>query len=155
MPWTKDDPMQRPLLAWCTAWLSAAVYFLAMDAVWLTLMTPRLYRPELGALLGSSFDAVAAVLFYALYFTGMVGLAIAPALQRRRIGMAARRGALLGLVAYGTYDLTNQATLQAWSWKVTLADLAWGCVATMVASALACATALALVRWRARKARAG
>ena len=31
--------------------------------------------------------------------------------------------ALLGLVAYATYDLTNQATLRDWPWRVTMAAL--------------------------------
>ena len=39
-------------------------------------------------------------------------------------------GALLGLVAYATYDLTNQATLRDWPWRVTLADLCWGTFVT-------------------------
>lgn len=134
------------------AWVLAALFFLAMDAVWLTVMTPRLYRPELGPVLRESFDLTAALLFYALYFVGMVGLAIAPALRVQRVSMAAANGALLGLVAYGTYDLTAQATLKGWTWKVTLADLAWGCVATAVACTLACAATLAIMRWHARKA---
>jgi len=46
---------------------------------------------------------------------------------------AAKRGALLGLVAYGTYDLTNWATLRGWSVQVTLMDWAWGTFATAVA----------------------
>ena len=35
-------------------------------------------------------------------------------------------GALFGLVAYATYDLTNQATVKNWPMIVTLVDLAWG-----------------------------
>ncbi len=119
------------------AWTLAALFFLAMDAVWLSLMTPRLYLPLIGSLLRQPFDMVAAVLFYIVYVSGMVGLAIAPALQARSIGQAAFRGGMLGFVAYATYDLTNQATLQGWSWTITLADLAWGTSATAAACALA------------------
>lgn len=35
-------------------------------------------------------------------------------------------GAALGLVAYGTYDLTNYALLKAWPLAMTIADMAWG-----------------------------
>jgi uncharacterized membrane protein len=36
---------------------------------------------------------------------------------------------MLGLVAYATYDLTNQATLKTWSTTITL-DMAWGVLVT-------------------------
>jgi hypothetical protein len=58
---------------------------------------------------------------------------LAPAAPRgwaETLGMAA----LLGLVAYGTYDLTNLATVKAWPWIVTLVDMAWG---TVLATAVA------------------
>ncbi len=37
-------------------------------------------------------------------------------------------GAVYGLVLYGVYDLTNLAVLDKWSMRMTLADIAWGCV---------------------------
>jgi uncharacterized membrane protein len=55
-------------------------------------------------------------------------------------------GALLGLVAYGTYDLTNQATLKDWPWVVTLTDLAWGAFVTGAAAWVACTVALRRTR---------
>lgn len=131
------------------AWLLAAAVFLAMDLLWLGYMTPRLYRPALGRLLREDFELLPALLFYLFYLSGMLGLAIAPALVDRRIAGAAWRGALLGLVAYGAYDLTNQATLSGWPWAVTLADLAWGSAATAAASAVSCAAILAIDRRRA------
>jgi uncharacterized membrane protein len=130
------------------AWILAAVFFLALDAVWLTLMTPRLYQPVIGHLLRQPFDMLAAVLFYVVYVSGMVSLAIAPALAARSIAQAAARGAALGFVAYATYDLTNQATLQGWSWSITLADLAWGTTVTGTACTL---SAWVVLKWLARR----
>jgi uncharacterized membrane protein len=37
-------------------------------------------------------------------------------------------GALLGLIAYGTYDLSNYATLRDWPLALTALDMAWGAV---------------------------
>ena len=45
------------------------------------------------------------------------------------------RGAVFGLTAYGTYDLTNQATLRDWPTIVTIIDLAWGSTLTAVVAA--------------------
>jgi uncharacterized membrane protein len=112
----------------------AALAFLALDAVWLTTMASRLYRPEIGHVMREDFDAWAAAAFYAVYLCGMVGFVVMPATSGRG---AAMRGALFGLVAYATYDLTNQATIRNWSWTVTLADLCWGTFATACAAAVA------------------
>jgi len=77
---------------------------------------------------------VAAAAFYVLYLAGLVVLVVLPATGASD---ALLRGALFGLVAYATYDLTNQATLRDWPWIVTLADLAWGTFVTAVASVAA------------------
>lgn len=117
------------------AYAGTAVVFLAFDAVWLTTMADRLYRPALGALMLERFVLAPAILFYALYIVGIVVFAIAPALAEGRWLGALWRGALLGLIAYATYDLTNQATLRGWAWRVTVADLCWGTFVTAAAAA--------------------
>lgn len=117
------------------AYLAAGVVFLIIDAIWLTTMADTLYRPLLGDRLTPQFHLLPAVLFYLIYVGGMVFLAILPALATGGLGKALLNGAVLGLVAYATYDLTNQATLRDWPLTVTLADIAWGTVVTAVASA--------------------
>lgn len=110
--------------------------FLALDACWLTFMGPRLYRPQLGGLMASAVDWTAAVLFYVLYMTGILLFAVVPALESGRPAGAVARGAVFGLIAYATYDLTNQATLLGWPWSVTAADLVWGTFASGIAAGL-------------------
>lgn len=41
-------------------------------------------------------------------------------------------GGLFGLMAYGTYDFSNMATLKTWSWKLASFDMAWGAFVTAV-----------------------
>lgn len=125
-----------------SAYCLAAAFFLVLDAIWLTTMADRLYRPALGHLLAPQFALAPAAVFYLLYVAGMAGSAIAPALAAGTAGVALRRGAALGLLAYATYDLTNQATLRDWPWTVTLADLAWGTCATGLAAWAAAAVLL-------------
>lgn len=128
------------------SYLAAAVLFLGMDAVWLTLAGPRLYRPELGALLLDSYKLAPAAIFYLLYVVGIVIFAIQPAVTTGRWQTALVYGALFGFFAYGTYDFTNLATLKGWSLLVTFVDLAWGTFATGVSAALAYAIVAAFVR---------
>ncbi len=130
-------------------YVAVAVIFLAADSLWLSLAGDALYRRQLGPLLLDNFRSGPAALFYALYVAGIVVFAVAPADLARRFSTAAGRGAFFGLVAYGTYDLTNLATLKGWSGLVTVADLAWGAVAT----ALAAGFGFALTRSRGAQTR--
>jgi uncharacterized membrane protein len=129
-----------PLATYGIAYLSTAVVFLALDAVWLSQMADRLYRPAIGHLMADGFSLPPAVLFYVLYIAGVVFFAVAPALESRRPVLSALgHGALLGLLCYATYDLTNQATLKGWPWHITLLDLVWGATLTGTAAAAAAA----------------
>lgn len=116
------------------AYVVALGCFLVLDACWLGLVGPSLYRPRIGALMAAGVDWSAVALFYPLYLAGLLAFAIAPALRPPRARAALARGALFGLVAYATYDLTNQATLAGWPWLVTVADLAWGTFASGAAA---------------------
>ncbi len=117
------------------AYIATAVVFLALDAAWLSTMADRLYRPALGRLMADKVDFAAAALFYPLYIVGIVVFAVAPAVASGRWASALGLGALFGLIAYATYDLTNQATLRDWPWRVTLVDLGWGTFVTAAAAA--------------------
>lgn len=116
------------------AYLATGVVFLVLDAIWLTVVAQRFYRPLMGAMLLDGFKLVPAALFYIIYLAGIVVFAIAPALASDRWQTAAGYGAFLGLVAYATYDLTNHATLRNWPLTVTIADLCWGAFVTASAA---------------------
>jgi uncharacterized membrane protein len=112
----------------------------ALDAVWLTTMLPT-YQHALGTLLNPTPALAPAGLFYLLYAVGVVVLVVLPGIETPRWDAVAVRGALFGLVAYGTYDLTNQATLRNWPMGLTVLDMAWGTVLTAIAATVAHAIA--------------
>jgi len=81
---------------------------------------------------------IAAVLFYILYAIGVSYFIVAPAVAGSLTWYAVLlRAAFFGLIAYGTYDLTNQATVINWSMAVTVVDMLWGAGMTGVASLIA------------------
>lgn len=123
-------------MQYIVAYLVAALAFGAMDAVWLNTMFTRLYKPEIGELLGDLRWAPA-LIFYLLYLVGIQIFAVAPALKSGQWTTALIYGALFGLFCYATYDLTNHATMKVWSIKVTVLDIIWGTFATGTASAIA------------------
>jgi len=104
--------------------------FLAIDAVWLFTMSGRFYKAQLGDLMRDQPDLAVALLFYLFYVAGVLVLAVMPGVDAGSVVKAAAYGALLGFVAYGTYDITNLATVRDWPVIVTVVDLVWGSVLT-------------------------
>ena len=123
-------------MPYIAAYLGAAVVFCLMDFIWLTLIAKSFYQSQMGALMAVDVRIVPAIIFYVLYLAGLVLFAISPALREQNWLMAVGLGLALGLVAYGSYDLTNMATLKGWSLSLTLVDIAWGAFVSAV-SALA------------------
>lgn len=121
-------------MKWFIAYVGAALGMLVLDALWLSIAAKRLYRPALGDLVIDGFRPAPAAFFYLLYVAGIVALAVHPGLAEGKWSAALWRGVVLGLVAYGTYDLTNQATLRHWPISVTALDMAWGAFLTGLAS---------------------
>lgn len=118
------------------AYVVTALVFLGIDSIWLTAMGRSWYRPRLGHILLEQYNFTPAVVFYGIYIGGIVLFAVSPAMSSERWTVAAINGALLGLVAYGTYDLTNQATIRGWPLSVTLIDLGWGSLLTAAAATI-------------------
>jgi uncharacterized membrane protein len=102
------------------------VVFFALDFTWLSIATGRIYKPYLGDLLAEQPKLGVAAVFYLAYVVGIVALAVVPGLREGSVVGALWRGALFGLLAYATYDLTNLSTIRAWPWQVSAIDMVWG-----------------------------
>ncbi|MFT5933263.1 MAG: putative membrane protein [Hydrogenophaga sp.] len=102
-----------------------------LDGLWLGLIAREFYRSQMVAVAAESFNMVPAAIFYFLYPLGVLFVALTPPAQGWAEALG--RSALLGLVAYGVYDMTNMATLKAWSLKLALTDMAWGTFITAMA----------------------
>jgi len=137
------QPLGDDAVTYIVAYIASLIVFGALDAIWLTTMTSRIYRPVLGDILLSDLRVAPALAFYLLYPVGLVVFAAMPALRAGSAGTALAHGALFGLIAYATYDLTNYATLRSWTLQITLIDLAYG---TVVAGLTALA-AYQAARW--------
>jgi uncharacterized membrane protein len=111
---------------------AALVVFLVIDAIWLKMAAYPLFERHIGALLRDDVQMGVAAAFYVFYVAGVVYFAVLPALEAERLGRAAFNGALLGFLAYGTYEATNMATIRGWSWEMVAIDTAWGMALTAV-----------------------
>ena len=124
------------MIVYPLAYVTVTIVFVLLDAAWLTVMGPVLYKPALGDILADKVRLAPAIVFYLLYPIGIAIFAVLPALRAGSVGHAAVYGALFGLFAYATYDLTNAATLRQWTTQITLADMAWGAIATGLAATI-------------------
>lgn len=118
--------------------LIALVALLAIDLVWIGVIARAWYAKWLGDLMAAKFSLAPAALFYVLYAIGISYFVVQPAVAAgSAVSTVFMRGAFLGLLAYATYDLTNQATLRHWPVTLTVVDMAWGALLTGVVATIA------------------
>jgi len=109
-------------------YLITFVCFFLIDMVWLGLIAKGFYRKHLGEMLSSKVNWAAAILFYILFIFGLVVFVVRRAAIQNSPLNALLLGALLGLICYATYDLTNLATMKNFPLVVTVVDMIWGTV---------------------------
>ncbi|PYE35950.1 putative membrane protein [Rhizobium sp. PP-F2F-G38] len=131
--------MKTYLIAYAGTLLS----FLVVDAVWLGLVARTFYRDQLGDLMSPQPNLTVAAVFYLFFAAAIVILAVLPGLRAGSMMTTIGYGAVLGLAAYGTYDITNLSTLRNWPAMLSVVDMIWGTFLT----ALGAACGLMAVRW--------
>ena len=80
-------------MMYAVTYLAILLPFGMLDAVWLSLMGPRLYRPTLGDILLTNVNLPAAIAFYLIYPIGILVFATLPALKAGSVGPALMYGA--------------------------------------------------------------
>lgn len=107
-----------------------AIIFLALDAVMLTMVMKPLFTRHLGAAMRDSPMLVPTGVFYLAYVAGLVFVVSAPALRDSAPMRAALHAAVIGAIAYGTYEFTSMAIMKDWSWAMVATDTIWGAMLT-------------------------
>ena len=126
------------------AYVIAVPLFVAIDMIWLLGVGRSFYVGEIGGLLRASPNFTAALSFYLMYVFGMVYFAVSGALHNGNPTQALLQGAIFGLIAYATYDLTSLAVLNGFTTKIAVIDMVWGSVLTGAVSWLVTRIVLAL-----------
>lgn len=114
-------------------YIATAAVFFVIDFIWLSVMGQRFYAVHMGEIMREKPLMAVAGGFYLVYVVGVVVFAAQPA--QGDVVKAALLGGLLGLIAYGTYDLTNLATLKSFPPIVAAVDIVWGTLLTGVSAA--------------------
>lgn len=111
-------------------YLIATVTFFVIDMAWLGFFARSFYKAKLGFILSDKVNWPAAIIFYLIYIGGILFFAVLPALLEQNWMLALINGAVLGMLCYATYDLTNMATIDKWPLVVVIVDIIWGIVLT-------------------------
>lgn len=106
------------------------IVFAVLDAIMLSNVMKPLFEKHLGDLIRSPIFVAPAAIFYLFYIAGLLYLVSVPALREGSLMSVALGGAILGAVAYGTYEFTSMSVMKDWSWQMVITDTTWGAVLT-------------------------
>ncbi|MEN9894380.1 MAG: hypothetical protein RIR97_232 [Pseudomonadota bacterium] len=109
---------------------------LIADAIWLGIVAKTFYRNQLGDMMLPSPNLTLAAVFYIFFAAALVLLVVVPGVKQGTLLTTALYGAAFGLAAYGTYDITNLATLKNWPVTVTVVDMIWGTTVTAFSASI-------------------
>ena len=109
-----------------TLYASTAFIFLIIDLIGLRLLVKPVFDRHVSHLLADPLRMPPATIFYLGYIAGVLWFVSLPALRSGDPISALIGGALLGILAYGTYEFTNYATLRDWSSQQVFVDTLWG-----------------------------
>ena len=109
---------------------ATASVFLGLDSLGIRYLIRPVFETHIGPLLASPIRLGPAAVFYLFYVAGLLVFVSWPALKAGAPLQALAYGALLGAMCYGTYEMTNYATLADWSWQQVVTDGLWGTALT-------------------------
>ena len=109
-------------------YIITAVIFLGLDAAMLKLHMQPLFQRFLGDQLLTEIRILPAALFYLAYIAGLIYLVSFPALKTGAPIIIP--AAIIGAMAYGTYEFTSYAIMKSWSPILVANDVIWGTVLT-------------------------
>ncbi len=112
-------------------YIATTAIFLILDAIMLTLVMKPLFTRHIGALLIEPIRGVPALLFYAAYVAGLIYLVSWPGLKTGAPILIP--AAIIGAMAYGTYEFTSYAIMRDWHPQMVITDLLWGTILTAFA----------------------
>lgn len=113
------------------------VSFLLLDIIWIRFVARGIYKEYLGFLTQEHPNLFVGALIYPLIVAGLVYFVIYPMFESHEPFKASLTAAFFGLVVYGAYDLTNQATIRKWPLEITVVDMVWGMTLCATVTAIA------------------
>ena len=106
------------------------ISYVCIDFLWITIFMQPYFNANLGHLLRESinpgFLLFYGSIFFVVYVAGLYWFGVRAGLVENSPLVACLSGGLLGLLAYGTYGLTNFIFFKDYPLLITLLDITWG-----------------------------
>ena len=116
-------------------YLTTFAIFLGIDFLGLGTVVKPVFDRTIGHLMLENFRVLPAFFFYAFFVAVLLWFVSAPAIaQGHSLWWVLGNAALIGAVAYGTYEFTNLAILKDWTSEMVIIDLIWGTCLTAVSA---------------------
>lgn len=122
------------LKTYIIAAIASLTAFLLLDALWLGVIARSSYQNAMKGMLRDSIFIAPAIIFYVMYSLAIAHLVIIPQLNGSTWLSVFIQGAILGMAAYGAYNMTNYSILDGWPLGITIQDWCWGIVVTGLSS---------------------
>lgn len=113
-------------MEYALSYAASLVLFLFVNMIWIKSIMMPIFERHVGSIMLEEPRMGPAVAFFVLYLAGLVFFAVLPAVEAGTWQTAWIYGGLLGVVAYGTYEMTNFSTLKGWTLQMLVIDIAWG-----------------------------
>ena len=111
-------------------YFSMLVFFVIAEIFVLTNIMQPLFKKHIGFLMNEETNFSIAAIFYLIYVAGVFWFATRAGIKSESILITILSGAFLGLLAFGTYEITNYVILKDWKINLVIVDTLWGIIIT-------------------------
>ena len=112
------------------SYFSMLIFFIIAEMIVLTNIMQPLFKKHIGFLMKEDTNFSIAAIFYFVYVAGVFWFATRAGIKSESYFVAIFSGAFLGLLAFGTYEITNFVILKDWKIELVIIDTLWGIVIT-------------------------
>ena len=106
-------------------YLISVVVFVLVDFVWINYVAQAFYQKHIGHLLREEYLLGPAAIFYLMFLAGIMLFIIHPRAKDSYASISGYAMAL-GVLTYGTFDLTCLALFKGFPTIVAVVDMVWG-----------------------------
>ena len=106
------------------------VFFIFAEMIVLTNIMQPLFKKHIGFLMKEDTNFSIAAIFYLIYVAGVFWFATRAGIKSESYFAAVFSGAFLGLIAFGTYEITNYVILKDWKIQLVIVDTLWCIIIT-------------------------
>ena len=107
-------------------YISMLLFFLIVDAIVIIKFMNPMFRSNIGEVMKEDVNFAFAAIFYLFYVIGIYWFGTYTGIKSNSIILGVASAAFLGLLAYGTYEITNFVVIKGWTPKMVIIDMIWG-----------------------------